>query len=489
MKSSTATTTRLIYFPARSIKLTFLALTGVALSSLVSPAKAGEWYIDRNCEGKVFQNATRDGQVEAHTDDYYWYHYWTGTTPNWWSAFLNGPEFYAPGDSFDFNFDLKHTGTLEWHTDDPEQDPPPTSVILLQRCTATYDMEYYSPFPLNINDYVSASGAESYGVLMVNDEYNAGGMSRATIIASSPIHTISLSNSGRNTSISLPATDMQIAGTFKKLPADCYWAVDDGGLITSQYAIPVPSLGVRRKGSNSGFGAGATIAAGGFGTDEHKAEVQLSFGSNFAGMDAADFMPKLLYGDGYKGPDAVFTPSGNTVLDGGGNAIIGTVTSSNVTTEASPPIQLVLPERYFSPPPTASLNQAWDQLRQWSLGAEGENFTPGYLNYGETTMTFSPKLSDGTPIREHTMDFFADDVWVTEWNEALGIYVESVKTVGDEELGDGETRGTEEYAQFNPPSAGGPDHTTTMKVEYDARKLVQTVAPVAEDHITYHSIQ
>lgn len=261
--------------------------------------------------------------------------------------------------------------------------------------------------------------------------------------------------------------------------------------LTDHIYVRPPEISANRKGTADS----TNLAAGGFGTDEHRADVWASLSPPDFGIvdmnriDISVIQPKIINGLGVV-RDAKYEAEGNAITVNG-KAKIGTFTSSDKATPSGKRVTLRLQAGLGTLNPSVVLTQHWDHSHNWKSGVNGDQPVPNTFYYGsDIPYTFRPNFE--VPITGHTMDFIADTANVTTWDPVGQVYITDTFFDDRDFFSGAEYPPTPNagYATFLPASAGGgPAYSTNMNITYDAQKLVNWVLPAAEDHDTFKAAE
>lgn len=216
------------------------------------------------------------------------------------------------------------------------------------------------------------------------------------------------------------------------------------------------NLDVKRRGSNNDFNIDTSVAAGGYPSDVHDADVRLTAKAPLRSLGTVPLSnqkipidpPNVFYGEKAAKTNAKYTSSGVQTTDSNGQMIIGDLRSSDKIKWFNPidptsRVRLMLDLGLGSySNPSAYLTQFWGAV-EWRMGEQGEKiWKPKFsLNKGDysewvwTRVTFGglPPLLQGTPIAGHEMRLFVEHMVVRVWDPQTQSSTEIVFTSDPQE--------------------------------------------------------
>lgn len=259
-----------------------------------------------------------------------------------------------------------------------------------------------------------------------------------------------------------------------------------------------PTFGASRKGSSGS----PNIAAGGFGTDEHIAEVSggVSVPQSYIppqGIDISALRSAVRISQGERGEeqDAVFSPMGNAIFGIGIPVKLGELYSSDRASASGHKVKLRLNLGLKDKNPETSVYQHWDKFGKWNGGEDGQDPVPAFQYGKPVKLTFRPKFE--VPITTHAMNFKVVRVKVREWDAAQKAYVERIYTDRADEVDENATppvllkTDMSEYGGFAPAQSGDLGQGTyraALTVQRDTTNfatIIESVTIAAEDNDVY----
>lgn len=175
--------------------------------------------------------------------------------------------------------------------------------------------------------------------------------------------------------------------------------------ISADLTVYTASVEVRRRGSGDDYASTATVAAGGYGTDVHKADVRVSTHPAVPGGTALDIAVAIKdgQGGGKPGTGGAASLSMNSYTADAEGRIHGTFTSSNQLESVTIECQdgEGEPIAGFG---AAVVAQAWHHGNVVFLVPYF--FVPGFAD----DMKFDLRLEDGAPIDGHAIEWFSPKI-------------------------------------------------------------------------------
>jgi hypothetical protein len=190
---------------------------------------------------------------------------------------------------------------------------------------------------------------------------------------------------------------------------------------------------VRRKDSGDEYSSSATVAAGGFGSDEHKADVKViatdSDGGPIEGISVK--APSIQNDDDYVDRKANVSPSSATT-NSDGEALF-TFTSSDIAGTSG--YDVTLRSDGGESADSATITQVWTQL----ANTEGDKPTDSWAYEDDfeyniaSPITFRMALNSNgdLPIRGHDIQIVISELDGFKWNPSTGMF-DSMKYLSDD---------------------------------------------------------
>jgi hypothetical protein len=324
------------------------------------------------------------------------------------------------------------TAVLTWVTGAGDTSLPPTQVYVVEKSTVRgWSIQPSAPEVLITN----ASGSVQNGLGHQPIQYSTGMGDIVQGVAyyvrydreSSGEQVVKLENPNRARVLHLETRYLSAEGDAfadwidipGNMPYGTHWQSDQG-VSVNYFAGPQDTaslIQVRRQGSGRKFGSNASVAAGGKGTNEHKAELEvtvLNNGSPSAGISVS--APLISGGASALGAGnsggATVTPA-SAVTNAEGKAYF-TFTSSNAI-KTSTPVEVYMDD------PSGPKTRIW-QL--WNTDRSAWQHNP-YFDYGVSLpVSFRPQFYDEAwvKITTHKMNFKFVKAKVFKWNEQTNNY-------------------------------------------------------------------
>ena len=242
------------------------------------------------------------------------------------------------------------------------------------------------------------------------------------------------------------AEDLHLEPGEYKLEGVCYddsdenWPPESGWEVCAYLVSWRATIEVRRKGSTANWSGGTNVAAGGKGSDVHKADILVTADPPVAGLEVTVSIPDG-YGAGSTRTACPAALSASALTTGSDGLATATFTSSNKVEDVPLKLKPVGVDHVFG---TATVHQRWDHQN----GGEWE-YEPYFIPNAYSDVSWTLEIDDGgqiVPIAGHTAKFYAQRVIYYEWDDDQLDYVEH-----DEERGPDNNWDLSFYSEFDPP--------------------------------------